>query len=220
MAGIRVQQGDWSLRPLSLPASEPITLSQAKLSLRVDDSLTDDDEYIGDLISAARSELEDEYGIKFLKQQVELTLQNFPRDDRIKIPVFPVQSVDYFNYHVADGTVGSLTIVADDTTPIPGNAVLQRIWKKPAEVMLPFGHVWPAPILQAADGLRIGLTVGWLTGGSPELLPIPPAALQALRRLLSHGYDNRGAVTLGTLMKSDEIAYGVARLMANVGLHF
>jgi len=220
VGAIHVQRGDWSIAQLNPPVGEPLTLAQAKLHLRIDDSLTEDDVYVTDLISAARGELEDEYGIRFLQQQVEVRLQNFPRADRIKLPIWPVQTIDYFRYHVADGTVGTMDVVTDDTQAISGSAVLTRVSKKPAEVMLPFAHVWPAVILQAADGIRIGLTVGYLTGGSPETLPIPPAALMAMRRLISHGYENRDNVTLGTLMKSDEIAFGVSRLMANVGLYW
>lgn len=212
MGAPRIEPGDWSFRLTSPPVAEPITLAQAKLALRVADDLTDDDGYISTCISAARSYLEKSFDVKIMPQKWELLLQNFPRAERIRFPFGPIQTVDYFHYLDTGFNTQSLVVGANASAD-----VLVRLAKKPAELVLPFGKVWPAVILQTADPIAIGLSMGYLTGGSPELLPLPPEIVQAMFLLVDHWYENRSAITLGTLMKSDPIAIGVQSLMSVIG---
>jgi hypothetical protein len=149
-----------------------------------------------------------------VKQQVEVTLQNFPRADRIRFPIWPVQSVDYFHYTDTADVQRSMVIGTTSAADL-----LARTAKKPAEVVLPFAKIWPAYVLQMADAIRIGLTVGFLSGASPDLLPIPGAAIRAMKLLIGHYYENRSAVTLGTLMKSEPLVLAVASCMSSVGLY-
>jgi hypothetical protein len=148
-----------------------------------------------------------------MPQTVEVTLQQFPRDDRIRLPIWPIPAVNYVKYTDVQNVTRDMIVGVDNTAE-----VLARLWKKPAELVLPFAKIWPPAVLQMADAVRIGLNVGF-TGQSPEF-PLPPMAIRALKLLVGHYYENRSAVTLGTLMKSDPLALAIDHLMANVRLYF
>jgi uncharacterized phiE125 gp8 family phage protein len=210
--GRQVLEGDWSIRQLTMPTSEPITLAQAKDHLRISQTLTNEDADITDMIVGARSYLEGAYGIRFMPQTVEVTLQQFPRDDRIRLPIWPATVVNYVKYTDVANVERDMIVGTDNTAE-----VLYRLWKKPAELILPFAKIWPPAVLQMADAVRIGLTVGF-TGGSPEF-PLPVMSTRAMKLLVGHYYENRSAVTLGTLMKSDPLALAIDHLMANVRLY-
>jgi uncharacterized phiE125 gp8 family phage protein len=211
-------QGDWSIACITPPASEPMTLAQAKAALRVDADLTDDDDFIGNiLLPAARGYLELAYDIKIMPQTWELTLSQFPRWDRIRIPFGPVQSFAYFKYEDTGGNVQTLSMGKTGSGGDTAYQILTRTARKPAELVLPFGHVWPAVVLQTADPIRIGINYGYLTGASPETLPMPASLLWAMSLLIDHGYNNRSAVTVGTLNVSKAIELGVSNLMSVLG---
>jgi len=205
---------DWSLRLVTPPAAEPLTLDQVKRALRLPLDYLDEDTELAEILASARNELEQEYNIRFVVQTVELLLQNFPREPFIRFPIWPVQEVLYLKYTDTAGTVRQMEIDSLSAT----FAVLTRLYRKPAQVVLPFSKFWPSTILQTADPIAIGLKVGFVTGESPEGLPMPPMGLSAIKRLCEHGYRYKGAVTLGSLLTSEELKFGVSRLMANVGL--
>lgn len=212
MGGPVVERGDWSLALVTPPASEPVTLAKAKAHLRIDPSLVDDDDWVTDCITGAREYLERAYDLKVMPQRWEMRLQNFPHDDRIRFPIGPVQAIPYFKYMDTGGNITSLTVGKGS-----GFDLLTRLQKKPAEIVLPFGRVWPAVILQMADPIQIGLDLGYVTGASPEVLPMPGQVRQAMYLLIDHYYNNRSAVTLGSLMRSDPLHLGVEYLMSALG---
>lgn len=200
----------WALRTIRPPAAEVISLSQAKGHLHIDLSFTDEDTTLEGYIESAREVIEQHYNLRLAQQQVELLLQNFPYGDAIQLPIWPVQSADYLNFTDVANVTRTLTI---------GTDVLTRLYCKPAELKLPFGGVWPAQVLTTADPVKIGLTVGFITGASPETLKMPARAVAAMLLLIGHSYDNRSAVTLGTLMKSEKLLHGVDDLMADLRLY-
>lgn len=211
------QVRDFSVQLLTPPASEPLTLDQAKDHLRLPRDLTDFDPRLTLFIQSCRAFLEDTFGLRIMRQQVELRLSQFPHGDRMALPVWPVQSVDYFKFIGIDGTLFTMTV--GDTGGVGVN-LLQRLAKKPVELVLPFGGVWPAQILTPADGIQIGLTCGFLNGHSPETLPLPPSILQAMCLMLGHWWDNGAASTLGTLMQSKTLVLGVDEAMASERLYW
>lgn len=212
MSAPRVLPGDWSLAPLVLPTSEPVTLAQMKTYLKLPSIVTDEDDEIMDVVAAARGWIEKTYDIWIMPQQWELRLQYFPRADRIRIPKSPIRSVDYLRYTDTGYNDFSLQV----GTGI-GSQVLTRLAKNPAELILPFGAVWPPTILQLDDPVKIGLTGGFDVLGSPSLLPIPGQVIRAIKLLVDTWYNNRSSITLGSLQRSDPMAHGVEMLMASIG---
>lgn len=222
MGAANFPDGDWNIRLISPPANEPIGLTAAKVALRVDVDITDDDGYIGGdpstgqvgLIASARAYLEQAYDIKIVQQSWEMALSQFPRGDRIRLPFGPVQSILYMTFQDTGYNVQELTV----SNPVTGpGQVLSRLSRKPAELVLPFGQIWPPTVLQTADAIRIGIVYGWVTGQSPELLPMPPNLIQAMYMLMDHWYENRSATAVGALNLSTEVSLGVDQLMSVLG---
>ncbi len=206
---IQVRPADFSLRRLSLPAAEPLSLNEAKAHLRIPLDITEFDDLVDGLIAAARTYLEENNNILLVKQDVELILQCFPVEDRIRIPIWPAQAVNYIRWRAADNTTGEMSADIDYDV---------RIFRKPAEIVLRFAKIWPPIVLATADPVSIGLTIGFLSGDSPELLPMPATVKQSMKLLVDHWYRNGSDVTIGSLMVSAKLARGVDSLMKNVRL--
>ena len=135
--------------------TEPITLAEAKLHLRVDD--TAEDSLITALISAARETCEDRIEGTVPVTGWRLTLDAFP--DAIKLPRGPVASVESVKYIDTAGvqqTLSPLDYVVD-TVSSPGYIV-------PA-----FGKAWPETRDQI-NAVEVEYTAGSAT---------PPAAIKA-----------------------------------------
>src|SRR5690242_18545156 len=99
-----------NIKVITPPTSEPITLEEAKLHLRVDG--VDDDTLITMLITAAREEVERLSFHALMTQTLELILDVWPYDKsvfpgwpygKIKIPRPPLQSVTSLTYKDSTG---------------------------------------------------------------------------------------------------------------------
>ena len=135
--------------------TEPVTLAEAKLHLRVDG--TDEDAPIQGLLSAARATCEDRTEGTVPVPGWRLTLDAFP--DAIKLPRPPIVSVESVKYIDTAGvqqTLSPLDYVVD-TVSSPGYIV-------PA-----FGKAWPETRDQI-NAVEVEYTAGSAT---------PPAAIKA-----------------------------------------
>lgn len=78
-----------SLKISVAPVTEPVSLDEAKLHLRVD--LTDEDTLIDTLIAAAREDCEKFQNRAYISQTWELWLDAFPSRNYIELPLPPFQ---------------------------------------------------------------------------------------------------------------------------------
>ena len=150
--------------------TEPITLPEAKLHLRVDG--TDEDTLITALISAARETCEDRIEGSIPVTGWKLTLDAFP--DAIRLPRAPIASVESVKYLDADGVQQTLSALdyLVDTVSTPGYIV-------PA-----YGKAWPETREQI-NAVEVEYTAGSAT---------TPAALKAWMLLaVGEMYANREA---------------------------
>src|SRR5690348_16556758 len=97
-----------SLRLIADPATEPVSLAEAKAHLRV--TASDEDALISALIIAAREAAEHELGRALITQTWEKTLDLFP--DAIELTNPPVQSVASVQYLDIDGVEQTLSSVS------------------------------------------------------------------------------------------------------------
>lgn len=178
------------------PASEPITLSEAKTHLRV--TATDEDDYISSLVSAARLVAEGRTGLRLFTQTVVISLDDFPcYNDIIKLAVAPVQSitsVEYYDTDDANQTLGASTYWSD-LTSVPARVQVKESW--------------PSTISRIGN-VRITAVVGWT-----DVANIPASVKHAMKLLVGHWYENREESISGTIITN--IPEGINSLFMSVG---
>jgi uncharacterized phiE125 gp8 family phage protein len=136
-----------TLKLITGPAEEPVTLAEAKLHLRV--SHTAEDALITALIVAARESAEHLTGRSMVTQTWERVLDMFPGSEiELGRPdVQSVLSVKYTDAASTEQTIDPAYYVLDNTTD-PG-------WILPA-----YGYSWPQT-LHTVNAVRVRFTTGY-----------------------------------------------------------
>jgi uncharacterized phiE125 gp8 family phage protein len=180
------------LKLILAPDSEPITLVEARLHLRLDATGSPashpDDSLVTSLIKAARQHIDGKDGLlsrALITQTWELQLDVFPTSE-IRLPLPPLQSVSSVKYDDIAGveqTVATADYVVDTVTP-PG-------WVIPVT-----GKSWPAT-LETPNAVRVRYLAGY---GNASAVPEPIKA--AMKLLIGHWYENREEVNVGNIVTS------------------
>ena len=170
----------WSVVTTSAPATEPITLAEAKLHLRVDSS--DDDDLITAQISAAREYVEAATGRALVQRTVALRLDAFPAGD-IVLPLGRAVSVSSIGYIDTAGAAQTLA----------GGLYSADVNAQPARIAPAYGESWPSTRAQTA-----AVTVTFVAGYGAAAA-VPAAAVVAIKLLVAHWYESREAVVVGTI---------------------
>lgn len=188
------------LNLITAPASEPITLAEAKAHLRLEES--GDDTYVTSLIAAARHWVEQTARRGLVTQTWELTEKAFPLDalcppekQGFELPFGNLVSVTSLTYVDADGVsqVMSSGDYSVDTATVPGR------------LRLAYGKSWPSARLQW-DAVKIRYVVGWAQNAVPE--PIK----QAIKLLVSQMYEQRTPEVTGATL--GKVQFAVDALLA------
>ncbi|MBL0934836.1 MAG: phage head-tail connector protein [Rhizobiaceae bacterium] len=152
----------WQRPTIPSPTTEPVSLEQAKRQCRVFHD--DDDAYLGELISVARSHVEKYCGALFAERAVDLVADDW--SDLSVLPVVPAGDVTAVTYTDADGA--EQTIGEGVYELVDGGLRLLR------------GQNWPAKQF----GSRI--TVSASVGRVPD-----PTVRHAMLLLISDMYERR-----------------------------
>lgn len=179
-----------ALRLITAPAVEPVTLTEAKLHLRVDH--TDDDLLIAGLITAAREYCETWTARAFVQQTWELVIDEFPSepDSGIVLPKPPLQSVTSVVYDDTGGieqTVGTIDYEVD-TASEPG-------W------VVPSLSGWPSTF-EGINAVRIRFVAGYAPGTNSPIdyaANVPASIKAAIKLHLGQLYENREDMIVGTV---------------------
>ena len=204
----------FKLQLVTGPSVEPVSLSEAKLHLRVD--VSDDDTLITSLIKSARLWCETQCGRAFVSQQLRMSLDCFPAGDgdfydietaillargcRILLPRPNLISVDSIAYTDSDGTPRTLS-VSDYQVDLAD---------EPGAVEPAVGGYWPATQYGKVNAVQITYTAGY----GPAASDVDERAKIAIKLLVAHWYENREAVLTGTVSK--EIELGLERVLAQL----
>lgn len=186
----------YGLTVSSEPASEPVSVDQARAHLRLDE--TEDETTVRALITAARQHVEAVTGRALVTQTLEMKLDHFPgtahgildlrmhpealtgrgQDWAIRLPRSPLQSVSSISY-VDDA--GSTQTLAASKYDVDTSSLVPRI--TPA-----YSEVWPTtrPIPNA-------VTVTFVAGYS-AVSSIPAGLKQAILVLVGTMFENRESV--------------------------
>lgn len=169
------------LRLITPPASEPITLTEAKAHLRVTHS--DDDAIIALYLSAVRQHIDGRdgwLGRALVTQTWELSLDAFPLDNTIRLPMPPLQSVVSVKY---DDTIGDEVTLSTDAYAVDAES-------QPGWVVINAGSA-PA-IWSGINAVRIQYVAGYGAAAA-----VPSSIKAALLLMLSALYENRSEVVIG-----------------------
>lgn len=167
-----------NLKQYTAPTTEPVTLSEAKLHLRVDTDL--DDTLITGLITAARISAETFSRRSLITQVWDLYMDRFPGCDTITLPrpplVSTIESPVTITYKLMDGT--------EQTYP-SANYVVDTA-SEPGRLKLVLAAYWPGDVLYPLSAVRIRYTAGYGLAAA-----VPQIYKQAMLLYIGHWYENR-----------------------------
>lgn len=164
-----------SLSLVTAPLEEPVTVDEVKDHSRIVG--TDDDTYIGNLITSARLHAEG-----YLKRALVSQIWSMKTDEGlmdVEIPKPPLVTVDSINYIDADGNNqllnSSVYTVDSDSTP--------------GRVVLAYDQSWP-DTRDVIQNVTIEFTCGY---GTEE--DVPQDIKQAILWQVDHWYEHRSTVS-------------------------
>lgn len=164
---------------LAGPAAEPVTLAEAKAFLRVDDSA--EDAFITTLITAARLHVEGTTGRALIAQTWRVSLDDWPANREVQLPIGPMVSLTSVTVFDADGVGTDLSLVQFQPET---NAV-------PARVFLP-STIDGQPVMRDRAAIQIDYVAGY--GTDPE--DVPMDIRQAVLSLIGYWFEHRDAVVI------------------------
>ncbi len=159
----------------TVPATEPVTLAEAKLSVRVETAFTADDDLLTGYIKAARQWCEQFANRAYITQTITLKMDRFQR--QTKLPRSPLISVSSINYidTAGDSQLLSTDIYAVDTISEPGLVTLKH------------NQSFPATRRE-----HHAVTIVYIAGYGAAA-DVPQTAKQAILLLVAHWYEHRYA---------------------------
>lgn len=173
------------------PVVEPVSLSEAKMHLRIDDASPDttpDDLLISALIVASRRWAEDFQNRAYITQEWDLFLDRFPRYERyIEIPRAPLQAIASLSYF--DGATTQMISFLDPS----GTALMETAdyivdtASDPGRLCLKHGSSWPVATRQAK-----AVQIRFLAGYGDAASDVPQEFRAAILLKLTNLYENRG----------------------------
>lgn len=162
-------------RLITPPAAEPVSLSDAKVHLRVDGSA--EDVLIAAYLQAAREHVENVTGRALMLQTWELRLDAW--SDRIELPRAPLASITSVKY---DDTTGAEQSASGYQTVQPSGPTAGC-----GTVLPPAGGSWPSAGA-GAGAIRVRYVAGHATAAD-----VPAALRAAVLLTLGDLYENREA---------------------------
>jgi len=172
-------------------ATEPVTLADARLHLRINTGDTSEDAaIITPLITAAREYCENVTGRALAAQTIKAYPERFHRT--LQLPREPIVSVSAVAYTDEDGVTTTMSASNYIVDTVGGSIAFKEI---------------PNFCPRVANPIEITYSAGYTA--------LPKAIRQAMLLLVGHWYENREAVVVGayTLFASVEVSMAVNSLL-------
>lgn len=183
------------------PSEEPVTTSELRAHCRID--INDENTLLDTYEKAARISLENLTRRAFVTTTFKLTLDGFPMfqqgwyyNNPIWLPRADVIAISSITYVDANGSTQTLA-----------SNQYQLTTGHPAKVVPAYGTSWPTTRYQP-DAVSITFTAGY--GAATA---VPENVKLAIKHLVSHWYNNRSKVEVGTI--SSEIPWTCEALLSN-----
>ena len=158
------------------PTSNPIDLAYVKRHARIE--TTDEDDDIQSKINAAVRFVERQYSLAAITQTWTMTLDRFPADGRIYLPVRPVQSITSLKYTDTDG---------DQQTWSGANYRLLDADGLRPYITYIYNGAWPSSVRTDLDSIE----VVWSAGYGDSAADVPADFRHALAVLVATYFGNR-----------------------------
>jgi len=186
-----------NLSLITAAESEPVSLVEAKLHLRVDHS--DEDALINRLIVAAREMAEDATWRALITSTWELRMDTFPQMP-LRLPKAPLQSISSIKYVNEDGDESTVatTVYDVETQNEPG-----FIFFKP-------NQDWPSVTLYPYGGVRIQFVAGYADADA-----VPSKVKAAILLAVGHLYENREQVVVASGLAPVDLPMGFYALLGS-----
>lgn len=190
-----------SLKLVTPPAVEPVSLLEAKRQARIDGD--DDDAFVAALIVAARQWAESYTGRAFITQTWQLWLDDAPGSgDELAFGVSDLSRAGAEAGYILLPRAPLLAVTdvqtfdeSDVATAWPSANYYVDTAHEPGRLALRAGAVWPVPT-RAANGLMIEYAAGY--GADADA--VPEAIKTAIRQLVAHWYEHRGEASSDALL--------------------
>ncbi len=186
-----------SLRTLTQPVVEPVSLAEAKAHCRIDSDA--DDFYVVSLITAAREWVETYMDEALIHQQLVMRRDGFPSE--IELPRPPMANS-------GTATAVSVTFTSDQSGATAAlSSTTYRVDRdtRPGVIRNTYGGAWPGHLTDYNS-----ITVTWWAGRGGSGSSVPQGVRNAILMLVGHFYEKRVAAEAGSL---NDIPYGVKALL-------
>lgn len=164
---------------LAGPATEPVSLAEAKAYLRVDTA--DEDDLVQTLIAAGRVHLEALTRRAMIEQTWRLSLDDWPSGNEVRLPLGPLAALVAVRVYDPDDAATTLTL----------SQFLVDVGSTPGRIVLPPG-VEGEPLKRDALAIEIDYTAGYGAAATD----VPDALRQAMLALVAHWFEHRDAVLM------------------------
>lgn len=186
---------------ITAPTSDPVTVSDIKDHLRID--ISDDDDLITALISAAVSYVSTFTRRSLLEQTLKFVLPEFPAgSDTITLPYPPLSTITIDSVKYRDADDGTLKTWSDTEYEVIQTGATSY------GLRYVLNGSWPTDVLSAVDAVQITYTAGESLAAD-----IDQRIILAIKLLVGNWYENREDTTTLTLRN---IPMGVEMLLWQV----
>lgn len=170
--------------------TEPVTLAEAKVFLRMESTdSTDEDGLIEDFISVARRRAETITGRTLVTSSYSLFLDGFEgitKEIELPLPPLSTVSADVVITYVKDTTAG-------DTTTIGSTVFTVDPDSEPGRIYPTFDNEWPTDVRDQRKAVTIQFAAGYTTAN-----PVPSGILTWIKYNVAGMYEQREPVLTGT----------------------
>ena len=180
----------YSLAVSTGPTLRPVEVSDAKKQLEIADSVNDHDAHLDSLIDLAIECVEYDSRRALVTQTLVQKENCFPDGNYICIKKGPLASVTSIAY--LDGDGNSQTWASSNYTVDTA--------RKPGAIWLNYNATWPT-----TRGYVDDVTITYVAGVA--VTAVPQVARQAILLLVTHSFENREPIIVGTTSKALELSY-------------
>jgi uncharacterized phiE125 gp8 family phage protein len=183
----------YSLKTITPPAIEPVTVAELKLHTHIDYS--EEDSVLEKWISSARILAEGYQRQVYISRILEMSLDTFP-PSAFDIPYFPLIQLISIKYFDLDNTENTLyyegynpvtTTEEGGTEPSTNSDFIIDISGNPGRVSLAYAATWPVVTLRPIDAVRIRFAAGY----GLEAADVPENVRDAIMLYCAYRNENR-----------------------------